>query len=95
MNDVYLVELYDYYGDLLTDKQKKYFEAYYFDNLSLSEMSENYSISRNAVSKQLLNVKEKLSHYEKILNLKKKSEKINDLIKNINVETQNEIQKLI
>ena len=29
---VYYNELYDLYGDLLTDKQKKYFEDYYFSN---------------------------------------------------------------
>ena len=31
---VYFNELYDLYGDLLTDKQKEYFEEYYFNNLS-------------------------------------------------------------
>ena len=45
---VYYNELYDLYGNLLTDKQKKYFEDYYFNNLSFSEMAEDYDISRNA-----------------------------------------------
>ena len=35
------INLYDYYGELLTDKQKEYFEDYYFDNLTLAEISEN------------------------------------------------------
>ena len=39
-NQVLLCILYDYYGELLTDKQKQYFKDYYFENLSLSEMSE-------------------------------------------------------
>ena len=38
---IYLTMLYDIYGDLLTEKERKYFEAYYFDNLSLGEISEN------------------------------------------------------
>ena len=50
---VYYTLLYDIYGNLLTDKQKSYFEEYYFKNLSLSELGKKYGISRNAVHKQL------------------------------------------
>ena len=57
---IYLINLYDYYGDLLTEKQKEYFESYYFANLSLSEISENTKVSRNAVHKQLKEVKDLL-----------------------------------
>ena len=35
---LYLTILYEYYKDLLTEKQKEYFEDYYFDNLTLSEI---------------------------------------------------------
>ena len=45
--------LFDYYGELLNDKQKEYFKSYYFDNLSLQEISDNMNVSRNAVSKEL------------------------------------------
>ena len=38
--------LYDFYGDLLTDRQKEFFDLYYNDDLSLSEIAENYGISR-------------------------------------------------
>ena len=41
----YLTILFDYYGDLFSDKQKSYFIDYYFNNLSLSEISENLNIS--------------------------------------------------
>ena len=33
-----LIELYEVYYRLLTEKQKEYFEEYYFDDLSISEM---------------------------------------------------------
>ena len=33
---IYLSTLFDYYGVLLTDKQRLYFEDYYFNNLTLS-----------------------------------------------------------
>ena len=46
---IYYSELYDLYKNLLTDKQKSYFEEYYFKNLSFSEIAENYNISRNGV----------------------------------------------
>ncbi len=83
---IYLNELYDYYGSLLTEKQRDYFEDYYFNNLSLGEIAENYGISRNAIHKQLKIVEERLKYYEKNLELLKKSEKILELVKKIDDE---------
>lgn len=80
---LYLINLYDYYGELLTDKQKIYFEEYYFNNLSLAEISENYEISRNAIHKQLKEVESKLLHYEDILSLYNKKQKIEALLATI------------
>lgn len=79
----YMIVLYDYYGALFTTVQKNYFEDYYFNNLSLSEMAENYNISRNAIHKVIKNVCEKLNYYESELNLYDKSIKINELLKSI------------
>ena len=77
---VYYSELYDLYKNLLTDKQKEYFEEYYFNNLSLSEISSDFDISRNAVSKQLAVIREKLDEYELKLKLyEKKNQIINSL----------------
>ncbi len=83
---IYYNELYDLYGDLLTDKQKEYFENYYFNNLSLSEMAENYNVSRNAIHKQLKIVVEKLEDYEDKLQLNCKLKKIDALLKTIDNE---------
>lgn len=91
-----LIMLYDYYSALLTDKQQQYFEDYYFNNLTLSEISENNNISRNAVYKQIKESCEKLFYYESKLNLYdkgKKLYKILDEIKNENLK--NKIEKLI
>lgn len=41
--------LYDFYGELLTDRQKEFFDYYYNDDLSLSEIAENAGISRQGV----------------------------------------------
>ena len=64
---VYLNNLYDLYGILLTEKQQTYFEEYYFNNLSYGEISEKYNISRNACFKQLKIIEDKLFDYEKKL----------------------------
>ena len=80
MEDIlYYNELYDLYGDLLTDKQKKYFEDYYFSDLSISEIASNYNISRNGVHDQLKRVVNSLNEYEKLLRLKAKFDNINEL----------------
>lgn len=89
---LYLIDLYDYYGDLLTDKQKIYFEDYYFNNLSLAEISENYDISRNAIHKQLKEVENKLEYYENILELYKKKNKIEKILDK--VEDKNLIKEI-
>ena len=41
--------LFDFYGDILTDKQKELFDLYYNDDLSLAEISEHMGITRQGV----------------------------------------------
>ena len=41
--------LYDFYGELLTDRQKEFFDLYYNEDLSLAEIAENAGISRQGV----------------------------------------------
>ena len=74
-----LIELYDLYNSLLTEKQKGYFENYYFDDLSISEIAMNYNISRNGVYDQLKRVEDALLDYEAKLNLANKINKIASL----------------
>lgn len=86
----YLIDLYDIYGQLLTEKQRNYFEDYYFDNLSLKEISENYEISRNAIHNSLKETEEKLIYYENTLNINKKNKKILEIIE---IEKDEKIKK--
>ena len=79
----YLIILYDYYGELLSDRQKEYFEEYYFDNLSLSEISENSDKSRNAIHKCIKACCNKLYEYEDKLRLYEKKKKLDKVIDKI------------
>lgn len=92
---IYLNNLYDYYSELLTDKQKEYFEEYYFNDLSLAEVAENNDVSRNAVHGQIKIIEEKLDFYEDKLRLYEKSCKIKEIIKDIDEEKKNKIEELI
>ena len=84
MNDRdYMVMLYDFYGELFTRKQREYFEEYYFQNLSLSEIANNLGVSRNAIHKVIQGVEEKLNFYEEKLGMYKKNKLIYDIINNI------------
>ncbi len=79
----YYIILYDLYSSLFSVKQKKYFEDYYFNNLSLSEISENVGVSRNAIHKSIKSIEKKLLFYEDNLKLYKKNLEVNNIIKNI------------
>ena len=74
-----IIRLYDFYGVLLTDKQKNYFESYYFDDLSITEIASNFEVSRNAVFDQLKRVSLILIEYEEKLKIVEKTSKIEKL----------------
>jgi predicted DNA-binding protein YlxM (UPF0122 family) len=84
-----LIELYDIYKELLTDKQKTYFEDYFYMDLSLSEIASNNNVSRNAVFDQIKRVEKALYEYEEKLHLKKKIFKLESL------EVNDDIKELI
>ena len=90
---IYLNNLYDYYSKLFTEKQCSYYEDYYFNDLSLSEIAENNNVSRNAVHSQIKIVEEKLELYENLLGLYKKSLEIKKLLDGSKIE--NDIKKRI
>ena len=53
MSAIDMILLYDYYGDLLTDRQKECFEMRYYQDLSLGEIGEELGISRQGVHDNL------------------------------------------
>lgn len=69
MEILMLTLLYDFYGELLTEKQKQVFELHYQNDLSLSEIGEELAISRQAVRDQLKRTEKILIGYEEKLRL--------------------------
>ncbi len=82
---IYYNNLYDCYHKLLTDKQKNYFEDYYFSNLSLSEIAHNYNVSRNAVHKQLQIIIKKLIEYEEKLGIYKNKIELESILEETDI----------
>ncbi|MCI9139765.1 MAG: DNA-binding protein [Lachnospiraceae bacterium] len=87
--------LYDFYGELLTEHQKKIYEAAVFEDLSLREIAETEGISRQGVhdllkrcDKILLDYEEKLKLLQKFQRIKEKTEKI------YKITVQEEIRQL-
>lgn len=56
--------LFDFFGDLLTDKQRNYFDLYYNDDLSLSEIAEQNGISRQGVRDIIVRAENTLRDFE-------------------------------
>jgi len=70
-----ICDLLELYGKLLTEKQSKLLELYYFEDLSLSEIAENEGGSRQGAmdvikraEKELLKIEEELGLYNRNLN---------------------------
>ncbi|MDD3415147.1 MAG: YlxM family DNA-binding protein [Lachnospiraceae bacterium] len=90
--------LYDFYGELLTQHQKKIYEDFVCNDLSLSEIAEEQGISRQGVHDLIKRSKKILEEYEQKLHLiekfiatKKKVEEINQLLTDYDPNQKKEI----
>lgn len=84
-------QLFDLYGQLLTEKQRSYFMLYYFEDYSLQEIAEVFEVSRNAVFDHLKKAEEHLISYEDTLKLHAKIEKRASLLDSIENKDNQEI----
>lgn len=79
--------LYDFYQELLTDKQRQYMELYFQDDYSLGEIAEEFGISRQGVYEHIKRAEVLLEEYEDKLNLLSKYQQRHQII--------DELEKLI
>lgn len=72
---LYHSALFDFYGALLTEKQRRCLTMYLFEDLSLSEIGDALEISRQAVYDMLRRAEDTLVGYEARLGLLKRRQK--------------------
>ena len=58
--------LFDYYGELLSQKQRICFDLYYNQDLSLSEIAAELGITRQGVHDSLVRAEQALSEFERV-----------------------------
>ena len=75
--------LLDFYGDMLTDKQRDMVDYYYNDDLSLSEIAENEGITRQGVRDSIKRAEAQMLEMEERLGLARRFRKINGDIQEI------------
>ena len=85
--------LFDYYGKLLTDKQQKIIELYYYQDLSLGEIAENLEISRQGVYDHLN--KKNIGIINELINYINKDEEIDKKTKKYLLDKLKEMNKNI
>lgn len=78
--------LYDFYGQLLTKRQQEVLELYHEENLSLSEIADEFNISRQGVHETLKNAEKALQNYEDKLGLVGKFQKSRQAVARIDEE---------
>lgn len=85
--------LYDFYGELLNEHQRRVYEDVVFNDLTLSEAASEYNISRQGVSDMLKRINNSLKKYEDKLHLVEKFEDTKDKVREISDIADAMVQK--
>ena len=75
--------LFDFYGEVLTERQKEFFDLYYNEDLSLAEISENYGITRQGVRDVIVRAEAVMTELEDKTGLLKRFMKMKDKLEAI------------
>ena len=85
--------LLDFYGEILTQRQREFFDLYYNEDLSLAEIAENYDISRQGVRDAIVRAETAMEELEDKTGLLKRLMRLREKIDAIEAAAE-EIQKL-
>ena len=67
--DLHITYLLDFYGDMLSDRDRRLLDRYYGEDLSLAEIAEEEGISRQGVRHAIKRAEDVLRHLEEKLGL--------------------------
>ncbi|MCQ2551218.1 MAG: YlxM family DNA-binding protein [Clostridia bacterium] len=94
--------LFDFYGQLLSKRQREVMSLYHEENLSLAEIAAEFNITRAAVfdslkkaQKALEDYEEKLGLVERFVKTREAIEKIDEIIDGLKDERLKEVKKII
>lgn len=87
--------LYDFYGELLTEHQRRIYEDVVFNDMSLSEIAEEQGISRQGVHDLVRRCDRALSGYEQKLHLMEKFIRIKETVARIDAVSSEDAVKLL
>ena len=62
--DLRITFLLDFYGDMLTEKQREYFDLHYNEDLSLAEIAQSEGVSRQSVWDIIRRAEETMRRFE-------------------------------
>lgn len=79
----HITNLYLIYKELLSEKERNYFEYYYFEDYSLTEIADLKEVSRSYASKYINQITNKLIKFEEILKIDERNNKIKELLNDI------------
>lgn len=89
MKDMKVDYLLDFYGTLLSDKQREILEMYYQEDMSLSEIASVMNMTRQGVhdnirrgEKEIISLEEKLKLKDRFLAISESLDKIEEIIEN-------------
>ena len=87
--------LYDFYGELLTEHQRKIYEDVVLNDMSLSEIAEEQGISRQGVHDLVRRCDRTLQSYEERLNLIARFQKVKNTVEKIEqISTETQVREL-
>lgn len=94
--------LYDFYGELLTERQQQVYESVVLEDYSLSEVAEDLGISRQGVHDMIKRCNHTLEEYEaklhlveKFLNIREQAHRIKEIAADYQAQEITEISNEI